>query len=176
MISLNLISPDQKHILKLDRAYQLAENLLAVLVLFSIILAVFLIPLNKQSKELEKAIVLKKEEVQIKNKNLAEKINFLNQQMILMAEIQNEFFNWSNYLIELSKLIPEKISLSNVANDLSTQEIIIKGYAQTRDDLIAFNKNLEASQLFKEVKIPLSNFLTQEAIIFEITAKVNNIY
>ena len=76
----------------------------------------------------------------------------------------------------LSKLIPEKISLSNVANDLSTQEIIIKGYAQTRDDLIAFNKNLEASQLFKEVKIPLSNFLTQEAIIFEITAKVNNIY
>ena len=174
MISLNLISPKQKHVLKLDRSYKLSENLLSVLVLFSIILSIFLVPLNKKVKDFDQAIILKKEEVQFKNRNLAVKIEDLNQQMALLTQIQQEFFDWSTYLTEISLLVPDMVSLSQISNDLSTKEVVIRGYAQTRNDLIQFNENLEASSLFYDVKIPLSNFLTQEAITFEIKAKVGN--
>ena len=173
MIILNLISPEQKKLLKIKLLYQLLENFLGVLVIYSIILAIILIPINQSIDNINLEITQKKQEVKLKNQAITEKVQDLNKQIEILSIINNEFFNWSNYLINLSNLVPADISLNEISNTLENREIIIRGYSKNRDSLINFKDNLQNSLLFKEVQIPLSNFLTAEEITFEIKAKIN---
>lgn len=173
MIILNLISPSQRHLLKLKQFYQLLENFLGVLVIYSVVLAIILVPVNDSINRLNREISNRKQEIQLKNQSITEKVDELNKQIGVLSQIQNEFFNWSNFIIELSSLVPDEISLNHISNSFDSKEFEITGYAKTRDSLINFKENLENSTIFREIKIPLSNFLTQQEITFEITGELN---
>ncbi|MBU1131303.1 PilN domain-containing protein [Patescibacteria group bacterium] len=172
MITLNLISPSQKHLLKIKQFYQILKNFLSVLTIYSLILSIILIPLNQKIYILKEDVNNRKREVQFKNKNISDNVLGLNKQIETLSQILSEFFNWPNYLINLSALAPAGVSLNHLSASLDNKEFIINGYASTRDDLIILKNNLENSPLFEEITIPLSNFLTQQGVTFEIKGKI----
>ena len=172
MITLNLISPNQKQILKIKQFYQILENFLGVLVIYSIILAVVLLPINQSVKHLNEDIINKKNEIDLKNQSITQKLNVLNNQIDILSKIQNEFFDWVGYIINISELVPANVSLNSISTSQKTKDFIIRGYSRNRDALITLKSNLENSPLFSEVNVPLSNFLTQEEITFEITGSI----
>lgn len=143
------------------------------MVIYSAVLASTLIPINDSIKGINDQVSNKRMETNLRDKNLTEKIDELNQRMETLQQIQTEFFNWSIYFKNLSELVPDDISLSDIYSNLFEKNVIIKGYAKTRDSLINLKNNLESSPYFTDIDIPLSNFLTEEEITFEIKGKIN---
>jgi len=173
MITLNLVSPKQKQFLKVRKFYRLLKNFLYILVIYSSVLASTLIPINDCIKNINEQVNNRKTETELRDKNLTQKIDELNQRMVILQQIQTEFFNWSIYYKNLSGLVPEDVSLNDVYSNLFENTVVIKGYAKTRNSLITFKNSLESSAYFTDINIPLSNFLTEEGITFEIKGKIN---
>jgi Tfp pilus assembly protein PilN len=173
MIILNLISPTQKRELKKRQIYLVLENFLAVLLIFSIVYAVIVIPINQSIIQLNEEKNNKKQEIELKNKSITQKINELNKQIKNLYSIQNNLYNWTNYYIKLGSLVPEGLILFEISNSQETKVFKIKGYAKNRDSLIQLKLNLEKSNLYKKINIPLSNFLTAQEITFEISGMLN---
>lgn len=174
MISLNLISPQQKNFLSIKKLFKMLQNLLCVILIFSAVTATILSLINNSVMQISQQVKDKKNEAELKNNNLTQKINELNERIDFLNQVKNEFINWAIYLNDLSKLVPSNILLNNIYSNLDSKDVSAKGYAKTRDSLIEFKNNLENSAILTNIEIPLSNFLTQEEITFEISGKMLN--
>lgn len=91
---------------------------------------------------------------------------------------------WSSLLVDLSTLERKGIILKQIThakekiknkdkNSLDDSfrfidKLTMSGHAQTRGNLSAFKENLEASPLFKNIVLPLSNFEKSENIDFNL--------
>jgi Tfp pilus assembly protein PilN len=73
-------------------------------------------------------------------------------------------------LVNLTKLIPENINIKNL--DIDSNKISITGWAKSRDELLLFKNNLENSELFNGVNIPLENLLQKDNVDFNIKASI----
>ena len=87
---------------------------------------------------------------------------------------------WSSLLISLASLTPKGISLIGIARAQEKNQkseiidrLTMNGKALTRQHLISFQNALEASPLFSNVVLPLSNFEKQKDISFSITLQIN---
>lgn len=69
--------------------------------------------------------------------------------------------------------LPEGVTIVLVTINESKKKIQISGRAQTRADLLKFKDNLEGSQAFSEVILPLSSLQQAENVDFVLTAKIN---
>ena len=61
------------------------------------------------------------------------------------------------------------LSLSHVPNTTNQSSIAISGNALTRDNLVAFERSLEADPQFTKVVLPVSNLARDTDINFNIT-------
>jgi len=175
MIYLNLISPDQRKILRTQKIYALIGNVLGLLVVYSLIISSVLLYLDKSIVKLKNDLESKKQEIQTKDRVINAKVDELNGQIEVLNQIRQQFFDWPLYLAELSKLTPADVSLNEINSNLENRDFLLHGYAKTREGLIEFEKNLKSSPLLEEINIPLSNFLSQKEITFEITGKIKQL-
>jgi len=106
------------------------------------------------------------------NKELAEDVKTLNSLTIRLDTIQKERLLWSKILFELARQTPDKIRLTSFSADKFSKEIKLQGLADTRQDLLVYAENLEASEFFKDVNIPLSAVTQKENIEFSLTLKL----
>ena len=72
-------------------------------------------------------------------------------------------------IINLSR--PEGISISQYKFDFDLGDIKIDGVAKDRLSLIEFKQNMQKSDQFGSVDIPISNFETETNLTFQLTAK-----
>lgn len=168
MISLNLISPEQKDILKMKYLYILIENILGIFLITAVVVAIILIPLNQGLVILDYQNQKNKEAVTRKNIEVTEKINVLNQRIDDYLQIKKESYPWNNLLAELAKIVPPDVSLIQFTASLADNNFIIRGYAKSRDDLIELIANLNKSEAFVDIESPLTNYLQQDDVTFEI--------
>ncbi len=70
------------------------------------------------------------------------------------------------------KLRPVQISVREIsyerASKTNPERVTLKGRAQTRSELLRFQKNLESSGLFKKVHSPISNLLQEVDLGFSL--------
>ena len=73
---------------------------------------------------------------------------------------------------QVLKLRPRAVSVRTVsyesASKTNPERISVKGRAQTRSELLRFQKNLESSGLFKKVHSPISNLLREIDLEFSL--------
>jgi len=83
--------------------------------------------------------------------------------------------DWSALLIELSTITPASIAL----DDLSLQSLpagtnaLARGKAQTRQDLISYEKALRSSPYITSLLSPLANYEKDKNLTFQITLTLN---
>lgn len=165
MINLNLISPEQKKLLKTKRIYLLFKNLSSVILVFTIIISVALIftynsldifynlnPYTKDSMSLDE-----------------QEINTINNQLNNIVTIQNRFTLWSKIIITITNLIPENIKVDNLEINKKTKKVRIDGFAETRNDYLDLINSLEQDENLSDLKSPLENLLSKEDINFSIS-------
>src|SRR3989344_2578081 len=159
MINLNLISPEQKDLLKISGLYILVENVLGIFLIASILIAIILIPLNQSLVTLDYQNKKNKEAIALKNSQVTEKIRQFNKQVDDLLKIKNLAYPWDGLLAELAQAVPSEISLNRLNASLSGRLFSLKGFAQKREDLIKLIDALKQSGFFAAVESPLANYL-----------------
>ncbi len=165
MITLNLISPEQKSFLKIKQLSLFLRNLTAAILTFIIIISIVLVLTNNS---LDLAYNLYKNTPDIftaSSKNATE----INKKLKSISTVQNQHTVWSKILISLLNLIPNNIELKNFKIDKTTQVVVIEGTAKTRNDYLNLITALQNSKNIKDLKSPLENLLSKENINFSLS-------
>ncbi|MFC1644927.1 PilN domain-containing protein [Patescibacteria group bacterium] len=95
----------------------------------------------------------------------------INKEVSLIRSIQKNDFYWTNIFYELSGNTPDNIVLESL--NTNENKVSLLGQSATRDNLIDFKNNLEASDCFYGVDVPLSDIVIKEDIDFEMVLFIN---
>lgn len=89
-----------------------------------------------------------------------------NSLLIQASAIQNEHYNPTLLIEHFTSLVPDGVSIINVNIQFAEKKISFSGMAKTRDDLINFQNNLSADDVFTNFTYPVSNLSEKENIDF----------
>lgn len=172
MITINLLSPNQKKELKIKRVYVAIKELIILVLLFTLIIAIMLL-ISKYVLDNRLAKLIERNAYTIaSNRDVVNKISALNAKIKTIDKIQRDFKIWSEFFALLTNLTPANVSydLIRIKSDEATIEL--RGLAKTRDDLTKLKDNLTGSSVLTDINLPLKNLLAKENNEFTITAKI----
>jgi len=173
MLTLNMVSAEQKKEIRLRHIYGFVKTINLTLIIITIAIAIILLAakiiLQSKFNDTISQTTLVTKTNQSYNNNIREINNKLN----FIAKIQTEFIPWSNLIKNLAEITPADIDFYYVKLDSLEQTIKINGRAGLRSSLLNFKEKMEATAYFKEIKFPIKNILEKENIDFEINAKLN---
>lgn len=99
-------------------------------------------------------------------------IRRVNTKLTTLNSIEKEFTPWSEIMVSASVLVPKNVSLVTFSADKSSREVIIRGVAVSREDLLSFMKALTDSGLFENIESPISNLLSKTDLAFDLKMKI----
>lgn len=170
MITINLISPEQKKHLEKQKTYAVISRSVAAVFVFTAIFSGVLLG-SKFYLELRLGNILSQNAQEINNaRDLAADIAKINIKIDAVSNVQKEYYRWSPLLSKLAQLTPETIAFESLSIYQQEGAIEIKGSAKTRSDLINYQKILETAGWFKKVDLPLEALISQENNNFNIKA------
>lgn len=180
MIILDLMSPQEKKQFHTERIYLAIETLIFISsLLFVINISIVLIAkhiiknnlrdINSQSITIAKG-----------NEELNQQIKDFNSELEFLASIQNENIFFTDLFLKIMNLTPKNIILTNLSfkspeKAKAEDDILnlsISGLAKTREDLINYKENINSADFLKEIELPISDFLSQENIKFELSTEL----
>ena len=172
---INLIPTEQKKETKSNLFIRIFIVCFCALIISFLSASVFLLPayLYSYSKAntIEKKLEVQKSEEMPKIDQDAQKaIGELNGKLDLIEKFINNKYIVSEKIISelvLKKTEGIKIRKISYVNDQSSgKKIIIGGIANDREALLLFRKSLESSENFKDIELPISNFVKGRDIDF----------
>ena len=172
MITINLLSPNQKRELKIKRVYVAIKELIILILLFTLIIAIMLL-VSKYILDNSLAKLIERNALAIQeNRDVVNKINIINAKVNTISNIQKDFKRWSEFFVTLTNLTPDNISYDLIKVKYEDASIEIRGIARNRDDLTKLKNNLTKSNIFDNISLPLKNLLAKDNNDFTITAKI----
>lgn len=170
MITLNLLAPGKKQELQLKRLYQIIKNLIILTLLVTIATAIILLltkmVLQNHFNDVVEQTTLTTKNVQIFNKDIKD----FNKYVKAIDNIQNNYIPWFPFLTQFLNLAPQEIQIYNI--DIKEEIMLITGLAKNRSELLKFKENLDQSDLFIKIDIPLENLLQKENVKFTIRTEL----
>lgn len=170
MPSLNLLSPQAKKNLRSRYLFIALEDILGTLLIFAALTSALLMPVAHKLKKIQT-------ELQQQRSTVASRFSAYNQRAKTIAE-QITITNQIRQKNLPPSLIIKTIHLAKNSGigitSLRWQQdgyVQIIGQAASRQDLVNFQNALKQFQRFKEVNIPLSNFLPKTKIDFNIVSQ-----
>lgn len=106
-------------------------------------------------------------------RNYENKFKQINSKTALLYNIEKDHLYWSNFFYELEKVIPDGISINNISNN--GYKITLTGKSAKRENLLKFQENINSSECFSDVNLPLSNLVTKENINFQMDFKIKDV-
>jgi hypothetical protein len=169
MLSLNLISQEQKKENKLIRIFHFITSINFVIIFFVVLIGVIMV--------VSKYVIENYYQNELAINNITKKIveNTTNEknftaQFENISNIQSEFIPWSVVMNDLSGIIKDDITINAVHMDRDKKKFVISGRAGKRDSLLDLKQNLEKIEYLANIDFPLKNILQKENIDFEINA------
>lgn len=173
MITINLLSPEQKQDLKTKRIYLAVKELINLILLFTIIIALMLLGARYiLENQLAEAIEKNATTILI-NQRTNQRVNIINKKISEVEKIQIDFKHWSELFRKLSLITPDNVQYTFIKVYNQTGVIEIQGAAQTRQDLLRLQQNLGDAAWLSAVELPLSDLLAKENNLFNIKSKVD---
>lgn len=172
---INLIPNEEKKMMIKDFYYRLVTVILLMLSLVALIASVALLPSyflssvkkNVINEQLDKEIV---EEISSYDQQTLLAVSALDSKLSLLEKSERDKFLVSDRVI--SEILSNRISnikitqISFENNEIKGKQISIRGTAPSRERLTLFRRALESNPLFKEVDLPISNFIKGSNIQF----------
>lgn len=103
-----------------------------------------------------------------KTEEARNKIKKVNKSSNMVLKIIGATLHPQTILNDISKAKPGGIVINNYKMELDRGEIAITGIASTRADLLDFKQNLESTEGFSKVSIPISNFEVESNLRFSL--------
>jgi Tfp pilus assembly protein PilN len=177
LINLNLLPPNSKLRVR-DRAYLIVTKntvivLLVLIVVNSVAITGLKYYLEYRTGAIENEIESLKDS-QSNTQSLNEAIAFVNQKSSYLKTINDDYIMWSERILDMTQEIPAGITMTTISIDNQAKILALAGKAATRDDLLAYKKQLEKLTYFTNIDLPITNLTTQTDIVFQITATINN--
>ncbi|MBU2036666.1 PilN domain-containing protein [Patescibacteria group bacterium] len=176
MIKLNLLPPDEKEQLNLDRLRRwvvfYGSGLLCSLSVFIFLLIVIWFSLFIQLKSLGESLDIAQRSQQGQDlKAHQDLIKELNVKIEKLGQSEKDRQNYSLIFLALAKIMPAGTRIERLSLDEKNQ-MVIAGYAQKRENLLDLKASLEKSALFTDIESPLTNLIKQTDIAFSFTLTV----
>ncbi len=169
-IRLNLLSPQKKHHLKRMALFIFFKNILEVTLVVVIVAAIVLVSgrwfLQNYFNELTEKLVMDGNQ----HTGMNTRIKEVNRVLKDIALTQKEYVAWSSVLEGITETVPATITMESMVLDRVSGIYTFTGIATTRNDLLLFQKNLQALPFIAKVDVPLSQLTEKEDIPFIITA------
>lgn len=177
MISLNLLSPEKKKKLKEKEtlfAFRYAAYFCLVFLVINFLL------FYGAKLYLDHKLTSLKNEVSQTTLNLPSgqgtalnsTIEQINDNIILIASVQTDYTEWSDYLADFTALVPANISLTQLSLNQESGDIQISGHADLRDDFLKLKSNLDQTKIIADLNSPLSNLIKKDDVNFVLSAKI----
>lgn len=170
MIELNLLPPQEKKLLTLERLQRwllfYGGAILAMAVVFAGLLAATWAFLLIQLKAV--TLNLQTQRTSLQGQDLRAQQDLAketNRQLEKLNQIQINHQYYSAALIELTRLVPSGVRLDTFSLDEKSQATLT-GYARQREQVIAIQTALEGSVFFENVESPLANLVKSADINF----------
>ena len=171
MITLNILPPRKKQELQLAEIYIIIKNSIILILFLTIIAAIILllakITLQNQFNKIIEQGTLTTKVAKVFNQDIRE----FNQRLAAVSKIQKDYIDWTKFLIGLTQLIPEDVKVDSITID--GNKILVSGLAKSRTQFLALKDNLENSELFSNVVVPLENLLKKDNVDFDLKADIN---
>lgn len=173
MLTLNLVSAEQKKEIKLRHVFGLIKKINLTLIAITITIAIVLLAAKIILQLKFNQIVEQTTLVTKNNQGYNNQVREINSKLNFVSRIQDDFIPWSSLLKNLANMTPADINFYYLKINAQEQSIKIKGKAKLRNSLLNFKSQMENSPAFKEIDFPIKNILEKENIDFEINAKLN---
>ncbi len=111
-----------------------------------------------------------------KNQEIETTIKNANVMFINIDKIQKNRVLWSNILLDLTAITPDRIVISDVILNKEKNEVKITGKAEERDQLLQYIEALNKFKYFRNIDLPSDYLISQGNIPFEITTNLNSQY
>lgn len=172
MTNLNLLSPAQKSYLRYDQTYLYLRSMTFLMLVFAIIISGLLLGARLLLEDHYTTLLASSSLVNDHNQGIDKEINSLNQKLKQVEAIQTDFVKWSNVLVSLTQTIPDGVQVTYLNVEKSTKTFELSGVAQTRDDYLKLQSNLEALPYLDQVSSPFSSILHPTNVKFDLTAEL----
>lgn len=174
MLTLNLLPPQEKEFLRLERMSRSAiffgKLFLFLICIFAALLAAIWFYLAVQVQAMDGLVNAEKGSSSLPAaRELEEKIVAANQKIKLLNNLQDRQVPVVDVLENLARAVSPGIHFESLQLDIKNKKAVLIGHAATREQLIAFQGKLESYPLFSEIKSPVSNFVKAEDIDFNLS-------
>lgn len=169
MIDLNILSQERQAAIKGRMTHALVERImvsLVVAVLMGTLLLLFMkIRLSDTLATIQSRQVLGSQYVSV-NKRIEE----LNGSVKTIERFQKEAVPASIMLTDIASRTPEGVLISQLTFETPTESVRIVGFAETRDQLLAYEGALLESPYLTELDSPISNLFERTDLNFTFNA------
>lgn len=171
MLVLNLLNDGQKKQVKARKTNIIIKKIIFVCLTMSVIIALLLLAAQMFAQKNLKKI----EDLGYMSDNqFNNEITRVNELAKFIKKINQNNKYWSDVLIEIAHTGDSNVRLSSIQIDTENKSVLIKGIANTRDDLLNLKKNMENSHLFTNIYIPIQNLVNKTDASFNLKADVDN--
>lgn len=176
---LNLLPPERRKALdELLLFLQIRRALLGVGIFLGCVALVFFGALWFANRELatEKAKTAELQAALVKSQGglLDEEIRALNATLVVVNGVQERYPSTLPVLREFFSLVPSGITLDEIILESGQKTLTVRGLALNRDDLLAFQKKVTASDRFENPTSPISNLLQRDNIVFDLRLTITS--
>jgi hypothetical protein len=167
MITLNLISPNQRHLLRQRWAVDEVRSL-AVSVLFVAAIA-------SAATFSARYLLTTVQDLFTTNARATVAAAAVPDTDVAVAKLVRSGaaadVDWPSFLLRLSTTVPPHVAIASLAVN-EDGSIQINGEAEARSDLLAFQQQLESSGIVQHLYSPVANLLQPSHVTFELSAEL----
>lgn len=163
---LNLLSPEKKSVLRAGFIVAYAQTMIFLLFIVVAFASGTLLAVRMMFKGTYEDLASRSSGESDESKVVTADIKKINDYLKRIDGLQSRFVPWSKVLETITGFIPSGTKLLSVRVD-PAGKVYLSGIARDREDVIALQGKLQASELFKDVKSPLSNILQQTDVKFD---------
>lgn len=175
MLTANLLPPEEKKSVRLEEYRRIISffgmGAVAILIIGLVLLApsyIFLVMARSNVSEQASAEAILADKL-----NLREAFSAATETGVLLKDVRL-FLDRRAHASELVKtfFVSSDLLRVDALSIVKSGEVAISGFAQTRDDLLNFQKQLQDSQMFENVSFPISDIIRSTDIHFTIRGKL----
>ncbi|MEY4744594.1 MAG: hypothetical protein RL272_539 [Candidatus Parcubacteria bacterium] len=164
-VTLNLLSPEKKAVLRTGFIFAFAQTLIFIVFLVVVFASGTLLAVRTMLAGTYDDLA-KRSGGTDESSTITTDVKKMNDYLKRIDALEQRYVPWSKVLEQLTSLIPAGTQLTSLHVE-KTGKVAISGIARDRDDVLLLQSRLEDSPLFKDVKAPLSNILQQKDVRFD---------
>lgn len=175
-ITINLLPPEKKEkfgaIKKIKSIFRVYAFIYLAIFVFSSFLISCLFIIEKQMNGInEQEGILSNSDIYKRVSQTQQIIEEYHSKVIFLDQEFKQSSSYYEIFDNINKVINGGIFLTEL--DISSDKIFIKGFSETRDNLVDFSGKLKQFDCFKYLETPISNFVSNQKINFELTVNLD---